>query len=109
MPPPVVEDRLVREVEDDFGRHLLEQPVEELRRVVAGLDAHVSVRGRAVGGQLLGAAGDEREHDVVAGGRDLGERRLDDRGIVLAVDYDDGADGVSSRACESKATSGIAA
>jgi hypothetical protein len=59
-----------------------------LHRVRARADGHVPERIDAALGELLPAPDEDRGHDLVARGRQVIERGLDDRWVVLAVDDD---------------------
>ncbi|MGH2808816.1 MAG: hypothetical protein ACRDKT_16240, partial [Actinomycetota bacterium] len=92
MTAPVIQNGLVGVVEDRFGLEIEDRLVEHVPRALAGTDLDIAVGLDTFGGELLAAPDEHGRGDVVTGRREIGESRLYDRWIVLAVDDDQVSD-----------------
>jgi hypothetical protein len=84
---PVVEDRLVGEVEDGLGTQVPDGGMKGRPRVFPGSHLDLGEDVQPLLGQLLAPPGENGADDLVAAGDRFFKRVLDDRRVVLSV-YD---------------------
>ncbi|MDQ4142141.1 MAG: hypothetical protein M3198_00090 [Actinomycetota bacterium] len=93
MTPAVIQDGLVGEVEHGLGLQLDDGLMQQGPGVTPRPKPHALELDPPPLGQLLGPARDNAPNYLVPLGLDLFQGGLYDRGVVLAVDYNEISDG----------------